>query len=108
MSLAGHVPEAAQTIAEVRAAVPGITVLVGGLAFREDPERFALTGADVGIADAVTLRDWLRAQDAKRLRGVPNGEAARGLPDAMPASLRRRVARLPLTRPLPATVLSVR
>jgi len=93
VSLAGHVPEAAQTIAEIRAAVPGITVLVGGLAFREDPERFALTGADVGIADAVTLRDWLRAQEGKHPAAFPHGEPGRGLPVAMPASLRRRVAR---------------
>ncbi|HYN42066.1 MAG TPA: cobalamin B12-binding domain-containing protein [Thermoanaerobaculia bacterium] len=93
VSLAGHIPEAAQAIAEVRAVVPGITILVGGLAFREDPERFALTGADVGITDAVTLRDWLRAQDEKVTGASPNGMSARGLPETMPASLRRRVAR---------------
>jgi methanogenic corrinoid protein MtbC1 len=93
VSLAGHIPEAAQTIAEVRAVVPGVTILVGGLAFREDPERFALTGADVGITDAVTLRDWLRVQKGKHPAASPNGSPARGLPVAMPASLRRRVAR---------------
>jgi methanogenic corrinoid protein MtbC1 len=93
VSLAGHVPEAAQAIAEVRTVAPGITILVGGLAFREDPERFALTGADVGIADAVTLRDWLRAQERKLTVALSNGLSAHGLPDAMPASLRRRVAR---------------
>lgn len=93
VSLAGHVPEAAQTIAEVRSLAPGITVLVGGLAFREDPERFALTGADAGIADAVALRDWFQAQDGKRAGAPPNGLCARGLPETMPASLRRRVAR---------------
>ncbi len=93
LSLAGHIPEAAQTIAEVRAAAPGVTVLVGGLAFREDPERVALTGADAVIADAVTLRDWLRAQEGKHSAASPNGSSARGLPVAMPASLRRRIAR---------------
>jgi len=93
VSLAGHVPEAAQAIAEVRAAVPGITVLVGGLAFREDPDRFALTGADAGITDAVALRDWLRAECGQAPGASPNGLCAHGLPDAMPASLRRRVAR---------------
>ena len=93
VSLAGHVPEAARTIAEIRAVVPGITVLVGGLAFREDPERFSLTGADVGITDAVSLRDWLRAQEKKKSGAPPNGLSAHGLPETMPASLRRRVAR---------------
>ena len=91
--LAGHVPEAAQAIAEVRAVAPGITILVGGLAFREDPERFALTGADAGITDAVALRDWLRAQGKQSPGASPNGLCAHGLPAAMPASLRRRVAR---------------
>jgi MerR family transcriptional regulator, light-induced transcriptional regulator len=93
VSLAGHVPEAAKTIDEVRAAAPGITVLVGGLAFREDPERVALTGADAGIADAVALRDWLRAQGRKTRTTAPNGAATPGLPAEMPAALRRRVAR---------------
>jgi len=93
VSLAGHVPEAARTIEEVRAAAPGITVLVGGLAIREEPERVGLTGADAGIADAVALREWLRAQGRARRPGAPNGVARHGLPEAMPASLRRRVAR---------------
>jgi hypothetical protein len=93
VSLAGHVPEAAKTIAEVRAAAPGITVLVGGLAFREDPERVALTGADAGIADAVALRDWLRAQGRNSRAAAPNGVAIHGLPAEMPSALRRRVAR---------------
>ncbi len=93
ISLAGHVPEAAQAIAEVRTVAPRITVLVGGLAFREDPERFALTGADVGIGDAVALRDWLRAQEKKTSEATPKGVSAHGLPDTMPASLRRRIAR---------------
>lgn len=92
VSLAGHVPEAAQTIAEVRAAAPGVMVLVGGLAFREDPERFALTGADAGITDAVALRDWLRAQK-KACGASPDGASGQGLPAKMPASLRHRVAR---------------
>lgn len=93
LSLAGHIPEAAQTIAEVRAAAPRITILVGGLAFREDPERVALTGADAGIADAVTLRDWLRAQEKTQARASRKSAAASGLPESMPPSLRRRVAR---------------
>lgn len=93
VSLAGHVPEAAQAIAEVRAVAPGITVLVGGLAFREDPERFALTGADAGITDAVAFRDWLRAQGTPACGATPNGTCAPGLPETMPASLRRRIAR---------------
>lgn len=93
VSLAGHVPEAARTISELRAVVPGITVLVGGLAFREDPERFSLTGADIGITDAVSLRDWLRAKE-KETSGAPmNGLAEHGLPETMPSSLKRRVAR---------------
>lgn len=93
ISLAGHIPEAAQTIAEVRAAAPGVTVLVGGLAFREDPERVVLTGADAAIADAVTLRDWLRAQEKTRARASRTGAAPAGLPESMPPSLRRRITR---------------
>jgi methanogenic corrinoid protein MtbC1 len=97
VSLAGHVPEAAQAIEELRAVAPGITILVGGLAFREDPERFALTGADAGITDAVAFRDWFREQDKKQDGKLPgasqDGVSAPGLPEKMPASLRRRVAR---------------
>jgi MerR family transcriptional regulator, light-induced transcriptional regulator len=93
VSLAGHVPEAAQAIAEVRSVAPGVTILVGGLAFREDPERFSLTGADAGITDAVALRDWFRAQEKKLTGASPNGISPHGLPEAMPSSLRRRVAR---------------
>ena len=93
VSLAGHVPEAARTIDEIRARIPGITIIVGGRAFREDPERFALSGADLVIADAVALREWLRAQEKKVCGACPNGLGAHGLPDEMPASLRRRVAR---------------
>lgn len=92
VSLAGHVPEAAEAIAQVRAVAPGVTTLVGGLAFREDPERFALTGADAGISDAVSLRDWLRAEMNERC-GRRNGLCGQGLPETMPASLRVRVAR---------------
>ncbi len=92
VSLACHLPEAAETIAQVRAVAPVVTVLVGGLAFREDPERFALTGADAGITDAVALRDWFRAD--RKVRGAsPDGVSRKGLPATMPASLRRRVAR---------------
>lgn len=91
VGLAGHVPEAARTIAEVRAAAPGTTVLVGGFAIFEDPERVALTGADAGVRDAVALRDWLRAR-ARPSAGVPNGVSP-GLPGEMPAALRRKVAR---------------
>ena len=93
LSLAGHIPEAAQTIAEVRAAAPHITILVGGLAILEDPERVALTGADAGIADAVTLRDWLRAQEKTKARTSRKSATGSGLPESMPPSLRRRVAR---------------
>lgn len=95
LSLAGHVPEAARTVSEVRAASPGITVLVGGLAFREAPERVALTGADAGISDAVALRDWLEAQAKKGLAARAAGAPPlpRGLPAEMPAALRRRVCR---------------
>jgi MerR family transcriptional regulator, light-induced transcriptional regulator len=92
VSLAGHVPEAAKTIAEVRAVAPGITVLVGGLAFREDPARVPLTGADAAIADTVALRDWLKTRRAEGAASPPC-EVPRGLPEAMPAALRRRVAR---------------
>lgn len=88
VSLAGHVPEAARTVAEIREAAPSTAVLVGGLAFHEEPERVALTGADAGIADAVALRDWLRARAAGARKA-----GARSLPAEMPAALRRRVAR---------------
>lgn len=93
ISLAGHVPEAARTIAAVREVAPGILVLVGGLALREDAERAALTGADAAISDAVALRDWLLAQGRKGHVGAPNGFARRGLPVTMPLALRRKVAR---------------
>jgi methanogenic corrinoid protein MtbC1 len=92
ISLAGHVPEAARAIAEVREAAPGITVLVGGLAILEDAERVALTGADAGISDAVALRDWLRKQGRAACAAPPNGHVP-GLPDSMPAALRRKVSR---------------
>lgn len=92
LSLAGHVPEAARTIADVRAAAPGITVLVGGRAFLEDPGRVGLTGADAGIADAVAFRDWL-CSEGKGAAAVPNGRATHGLPPALPASLRRKLSR---------------
>jgi methanogenic corrinoid protein MtbC1 len=92
VSLAGHVPEAARTVAGIREAAPSATVLVGGLAFREDPERIALTGADAAIADAVALRDWLRSRSRAAADGAGKAEA-RGLPAEMPAALRRRVSR---------------
>ena len=92
VALAGHVPEAARTIAEIRSVAPGTTIFVGGHAFREEPERVKLTGADAGISDAVALRDWLRARE-KATCAPPNGHVARGLPEAMPAALRRKVAR---------------
>lgn len=87
VSLAGHVPEAARTIAEIRLVAPGTTILVGGLAFREDSARVELTGADVGIADAVALRDWLGRQ------AKPRKAAPRAVSGGLPASLRRRVSR---------------
>lgn len=93
ISLAGHVPEAAGAIAEVRAVAPGILVLVGGFAVREDAERVALTGADAGISDAVALRDWLRAREREACAAPPNGHVPHGLPDAMPRALCRKVAR---------------
>lgn len=92
LSLAGHVPEAARTIAGIREASPSAAVLVGGLAFREDPERIALTGADAGIADAVALRDWLRARSRAAANGAAKAKAP-GLPAEMPAALRRRLSR---------------
>lgn len=92
LSLAGHVPEAARTVAGIRAAAPAAAILVGGLAFREDPERIALTGADAGIADAVALRDWLRARSREAANGAAKA-GARGLPAEMPAALRRRITR---------------
>ena len=65
-----------RAVAEVRAVAPGITVPVGGLAFREDPERFALTGADAGITDAVAsarLRaPVLPMAEERWLRTVPS------------------------------------
>ena len=93
VALAGHVPEAAQAICEVRTAAPGITVLVGGLAFREDHERLALTGADAGITDAVALRDWLRVQAGKASAAPPGVRSGSGLPESMPPALRRRIAK---------------
>ncbi len=66
ISLAGHVPEAARAIAEV--------------------------GADAGISDAVALRDWLRSQGRAVGDARPNGHVP-GLPESMPAALRRRVSR---------------
>lgn len=92
LSLAGHVPEAARTVAGIREAAPAATVLVGGLAFREDPDRIALTGADAGISDAVALRDWLRSRNRAAANGAAKGEP-HGLPGEMPAALRRRVSR---------------
>ncbi|MFN7985900.1 MAG: cobalamin-dependent protein [Thermoanaerobaculia bacterium] len=93
VALAGHVPEAARTIADVRAAAPAITVLVGGRAFLEDAGRIGLTGADAGIADAVAFRDWLRREGGKRACATPNGRACHGLPAALPAALRRKLSR---------------
>lgn len=96
VSLAGHVPEAARTIAEARAAAPGMTILVGGRAFCEDAERVPLTGADAGFCDAVAFRDWLRerAGQAEGTRTTPKGaRAAAGLPAEMPAALRKRCSR---------------
>lgn len=97
IGLAGHVPEAARTIQEVRAAAPGVTVLVGGHAVCEEPERIALTGADAGICDAVALRDWLRAHaKAPARKGEAGADAARcrgGLPAEMPAVLKARCCR---------------
>lgn len=93
VALAGHVPEAALTIADVRGVAPGITVLVGGLAFIEDAGRVGLTGADAGISDAVAFRDWLRARAAELASAGPNGLAARGLPAEMPPALRRKLSR---------------
>lgn len=96
VSLAEHVPEAARTIAEARAAAPGLTILVGGRAFCKDVDRIPLTGADAGLCDAVVFRDWLRARagKAKRASAESNGtRAATGLPAEMPAALRRRCSR---------------
>ena len=96
VSLAGHVPEAARTIAEARAAVPELTILVGGRAFCEDADRVPLTGADAAFCDAVAFRDWLRARTGK-VKGAgatPLGaRAAGGLPAEMPAALRKRCSR---------------
>jgi len=92
VSLAGHVPEAARTIAGLRGAAPAATLLVGGLAFHGDPDRVALTGADFGIGDAVALRDWLRSRSRAAANGAGKGES-RGLPAEMPSALRRRVSR---------------
>ncbi len=98
VSLAGHVPEAARAIDGVRAVAPGATILVGGRAICEDPERARLTGADVGVCDAVAFRDWLRGNGVPRRapgsRGRPAaGAAPQGLPAELPASLRRRCSR---------------
>jgi methanogenic corrinoid protein MtbC1 len=93
LSLKGHVPEASRTIAEIRAAAPATTVFVGGLAFRDDPEMVRLSGADACFLDAVCLRDWLRRKAGKEQGETSNGLCRHGLPEAIPASLRRRVAR---------------
>ena len=96
VALAGHVPEAAVTVAEVRAAAPGITILVGGRAFLEDVGRIELTGADAGIVDAVAFRDWLLSEGDRRAArhvGEPNGHACHGLPPCLPATLRRKLSR---------------
>ena len=93
LSLAGHVPEAARTIAEIRAVAPETTVFVGGHAFREDPALVRLAGADAAFVDAVALRDWLLAKAKETRKGVPNGVVRRGLPETIPAALRRKVSR---------------
>ncbi len=93
VSLAGHVPEATRTIAEVRSAAPGITVVVGGRAFCEDTARVPLTGADAGICDAVAFRDWLDAEARRPPARTPGGADRKGLPAELPSALRRRCVR---------------
>lgn len=94
VSLAAHVPEAARSIADVREAAPATTVLVGGRAICEEPERASLTGADVGVCDAVAFRDWLRRPAAAGARGrAPAAAPPCGLPAELPASLRKRCSR---------------
>ncbi|MHB8800413.1 MAG: cobalamin B12-binding domain-containing protein [Thermoanaerobaculia bacterium] len=96
VSLAGHVPEAARTIADARAAAPEMTILVGGRAVCEDVDRVPLTGADAAFCDAVAFRDWLRAR-AGKVKGTrtasTGARAATGLPAEMPAALRKRCSR---------------
>lgn len=87
IALPAHVAECSKAIAEIRRAVPGVKVLVGGLACRRDVELGRLAGADACFADAVELRTWL-------LESVPKGgPAPGGLPAEMPAGLKRKVRR---------------
>ena len=86
LSLAGHLPECARTIEELRKAVPSCAVIVGGLAFRSDPSLAEACGADSYAADAVTLRDWLLSfRPRKRTAGQPP------LPVSLPPSLRKKL-----------------
>jgi methanogenic corrinoid protein MtbC1 len=56
-----HLPEAADLIALVRLARPGLAVLVGGRAFGGDPDRARALGADHFAADARGLSELVPA-----------------------------------------------
>jgi len=89
--LAGHVPEAAKTIEQLRAAAPGTKILAGGHALETDPSLCELVPADVTLPDVLALRDWLRENGPK---GTPAGKArsrVQAPPSSLPASFRRRL-----------------
>ena len=77
-ALAAHLPECARTVAEIRKVAHGVSVLVGGYAFRRDAALCGLTGADACFADTVALRDWLVTHRPKSARCcTPGVEALR-------------------------------
>ncbi len=96
LTLPAHIPEAARAIEEIRAAAPGVKLLVGGGAFRAEPELARLTGADAFVPDSVALRDWLRCTEAKSRGGAGTADGAPccgGLPASMPNALRRKLGK---------------
>lgn len=88
VALAGHLPECARTIEEIRRAVPDVAIVVGGQAFQPDAALARVCGADACIADSVGLQAWLQAF-------APPGPAAppvtTELPPRMPEILRLRL-----------------
>ena len=79
VALAGHLPECAATVQECRTAAPDTTVLVGGRAFRFDPDLAPLVRADVVLTGVLDLRDWLR-KNAGSLSADPSPSAPKVLP----------------------------
>lgn len=90
VGLSAHVVPCRDVIVRLRAALPRLKILVGGLAFRRDPALRALVGADACLSDVVALRAWLeRERDA-----LPeHGAAPPAVPSTLPVELRNRVHR---------------